>query len=121
MASPVLRINPRLPLVWRNPSTLQIGVDPPVVVIDNLSEGALMLLEALVKGLTPPGATLLAGEAGVPLQECQRILQALDPALTAARETPLVGFALRAGTPGRSRPGGHSTHQRDRAGGKLCP
>ena len=101
MASPVLRINPRLPLVWRNPSTLQIGVDPPVVVIDNLSEGALMLLEALVKGLTPPGATLLAGEAGVPLQECQRILQALDPALTAARETPLVGFALR----------GHSAHR----------
>jgi len=94
MASPVLRINPRLPLVWRNPTTLQIGVDPPVVVIDNLSEGALMLLEALVKGLTPPGATLMAGEAGVPLQECHRILQALDPALTAARETPLVGFAL---------------------------
>ena len=41
MASPVLRINPRLPLVWRNPSTLQIGVDPPVVVIGNLSEHAL--------------------------------------------------------------------------------
>jgi hypothetical protein len=94
MAYPVLRIDPRLPLVWQTPSTLQIGVDPPRVVVEDLSEGALILLEALVTGVTQPGAELLAREAGVCTLESNRVLHALQPVFITKTELPLPTFAL---------------------------
>lgn len=56
----VLKLDPRYPLVWRSPSSLQLGVDPPVVTIDDVSETAERLLAALVAGVSLPGLTMLA-------------------------------------------------------------
>ncbi len=53
----VLKLDPRFPLVWRTPSSLQLGVDPAVVTLHDVSETTERLLAALVAGV---GLLLLA-------------------------------------------------------------
>ena len=45
----VLRLDPRLPLVWRSPTSLQLGISRPVVVLEKASDTS--------SATTPPGGT----------------------------------------------------------------
>jgi bacteriocin biosynthesis cyclodehydratase domain-containing protein len=56
----ILRLDPRLPLVWRDPSSVQVGIDPPRVVLRELSTQDERMLAALVVGVTEPGLTMIA-------------------------------------------------------------
>ena len=77
----VLQIDPRLPLVWRSPTSLQFGVDSPPVVLVEVSEADERMLSALVRGVTRPGFELLAAEVGAGADAASSLLRALGPAM----------------------------------------
>jgi len=56
-----IRIDPRWPLVWRDPHTLQIGIDPPRVVLQRVSILEERLVSALALGVMLDGMDVLAG------------------------------------------------------------
>lgn len=81
----ILKLDPRYPVVWRTPLSLQLGIDPPIVRIDDVSETQERLIWALTVGVTRPGLAMIAGERH---DECDTLLELLAPALR--RSTPEV-------------------------------
>jgi bacteriocin biosynthesis cyclodehydratase domain-containing protein len=73
-----LRLDPRFPLVWRTPTSVQLGIDPPIVRLNDVTEGQERLLAALALGVTAPGLTMIA--AGK-LEERDELLAAVEPVL----------------------------------------
>lgn len=86
MCGMILRLDSRRPLVWRSPRSLQIGVDPRLAVLDDVSEGDARLINALTAGITHAGLGTLAAQAGVPPHRVDEVLRAVDPALERADE-----------------------------------
>ncbi|NYF10208.1 bacteriocin biosynthesis cyclodehydratase domain-containing protein [Leifsonia sp. AK011] len=56
-----IRIDPRWPLVWRDPHTLQVGIDPPRVVLRRVSVLEERLVSAMSLGIMLDGLDVLAG------------------------------------------------------------
>lgn len=77
----MLRIDPAAVLVWRSPSTLQIGVDPPLAVLTDLPPTAERLVAALVAGTDQAALAALAIDRQMGRAELQRLLDAVRPAL----------------------------------------
>ena len=48
----ILKLDPRYPVVWRSPSSVQVGIDPPIVVVEDLTSGQERLLAALGPGVS---------------------------------------------------------------------
>jgi bacteriocin biosynthesis cyclodehydratase domain-containing protein len=89
----VLRLDPRFPVVWRTPSSVQLGVDPPAVIVETLTEAQERMLSALIVGVSEPGLTMLARGHDA---ERTALLAALTPALEAPRAesiTPEVAIS----------------------------
>jgi bacteriocin biosynthesis cyclodehydratase domain-containing protein len=87
----ILRLDPRLPLVWRNPSGIQLGIDPPVTRIDELTPTQERLLAALEVGVSAPGLAMMAGGR---TQEHDQLLALLSPALMHDDPLPDATVAL---------------------------
>ena len=105
MCGMILRLDSRRPIVWRSPHTLQIGVDPRLAVLDDVTDGDARLIDALSAGVTRAGLSTLAAQAGVPAHRVEEVLRAVAPALAqtdehlgAAQRSPLaiVGRGLAA-------------------------
>lgn len=77
----LLRIDPRLPRVWRSPSALQLGVDPPRVVLEPLTTSEERVVHALRIGLPPAAFPAAAEAAGLEQEGAGRLLDAVAPAL----------------------------------------
>ncbi len=56
----IYRLDPRIPFVWRTPSSVQLGIDPPIVVINDVTGPQERMLAALAVGVTPAGLQLVA-------------------------------------------------------------
>lgn len=84
----ILRLDPRLPLVWRSPTSVQLGIDPVVVVLDDVTETDERMLAALVVGVSDSGLAMIAGAR---TDERDALLAALGPALGAAPTSPVAG------------------------------
>lgn len=82
----VLRLDPRFPLVWRSPFSAQLGIDPPVVRLDDLTPADEKVLAALSTGVSRPGLDMIARSAG--LADLDALLAALAPALIGAPPRP---------------------------------
>ena len=87
----ILRLDPRLPLVWRNPSGIQLGIDPPVTRIDELSPTQERLLSALEVGVSATGLAMMAGGR---TEEHDQLLALLSPALVRESPAPDATVAL---------------------------
>ena len=87
MCAMTLRLDPRRPIVWRTPHTLQIGVDPVLARLDDVSEGDARLIDALVVGVPRSGLDMLADLAGVDRRRVDQLLTSLANAL-GAEPTP---------------------------------
>lgn len=87
-----LRLDPRRPIVWRTPRSLQIGVDPVLAHLDDVSDGDARLIDALAVGVTHAGLAMLAEHAGVPDGRVEQLLAAVAPAL--APESPAARATL---------------------------
>ncbi|MGV8852123.1 MAG: hypothetical protein ACOH1M_06105 [Rhodoglobus sp.] len=76
----ILRVDPRLPLVWRSPTSAQFGIDPPAVVLPHVTEIQEKILSALVAGISRSGIGMLARSHPA---ECDDLLDALSRVLIA--------------------------------------
>ena len=52
MCGMILRLDPSRPLVWRSPFSLQIGVDPVAVVLEEVDDGDARVIATLATGAT---------------------------------------------------------------------
>jgi len=76
----VIRIDPRIPVVWRTPDTLQLGVDRPIIV-GGLSTALEVVVAALCRGIPLAAAELLGVDAGATAEQVQALLGELGPSL----------------------------------------
>jgi len=77
----VLKVRNGVPLVWRSPSSLQFGVDEPLVVLDDVDEGSERLIGALVGGISSTGFEMMARSAGMPSDAASELLARLERVL----------------------------------------
>ncbi|PZQ88147.1 MAG: hypothetical protein DI534_11780 [Leifsonia xyli] len=77
----VLRLDPAIPLVWRDPHTLQFGVDPVLAVLPELTPAHERLVAALTMGVSAAGFRMLAQEPPLPRREGEKLLATLGPCL----------------------------------------
>jgi hypothetical protein len=71
--SRLLHLDPSLPVVWRSPESLQIGVDPPQALIDSLDQRFLPVLAALQSGISEEGCEAIASHEGLTPEETERL------------------------------------------------
>ncbi|QYH36738.1 hypothetical protein [Salinibacterium sp. M195] len=81
----ILRVDPRLPLVWRSPTSAQFGIDPPAVVLPHVTDIQEKILSALVSGISRSGIGMLARSHPA---ECDDLLDALSRILVATPPQP---------------------------------
>lgn len=81
MCGMTLRLDPRCPIVWRTPHSLQVGVDPVLAHLDDVSAGDAQLIDALAVGVLRSGLDMLAESAGLEPGRVDEVLSALAAAL----------------------------------------
>jgi len=89
----VLRLDPRYPIVWRTPSSVQLGVDPPAVVLEGISAVQERMLAALAVGVSQPGLAMLSRGRDA---ERDALLATLAPVLAVAKaeaNLPIVAIS----------------------------
>jgi len=77
----VLKVREGVPLVWRSPSSLQFGVDEPLVVLDEVDAGTERMVASLVSGISSTGFDMMARGAGVSTDAAAELLTQLEPVL----------------------------------------
>jgi bacteriocin biosynthesis cyclodehydratase domain-containing protein len=82
----VLRLDPAVPLVWRDPFSLQFGVDPARVVLRDMSSADERVIAALQAGVTPAGLQMVAKAAGVSARALEKLMESLTDLLVAPVE-----------------------------------
>lgn len=88
----ILKLDPRWPLVWRTPTSVQIGVDPVRVRLDDVSEIEERMLSALVVGVGLPGLHMIGhGDA-------TGLVARLEPVLIAEEAAPVARTVAICGT-----------------------
>src|SRR5258708_5034528 len=83
----VLRLDPRIPLVWRSPDVVQFGIDQPLALLRDVSTADERMLEALAGGVTRSGLSMIGRHAGATEAAVARLFAALRPALL-PRQSP---------------------------------
>lgn len=78
-----IRLDPRLPLVWRDPQTLQIGVDRPRAVLDGVTNRQERIIAAIAAGHGRSGTPPIAQRVGCADHEVVELIERLRPALVA--------------------------------------
>lgn len=87
MGGMVLKLDPHWPLVWRSPFSVQFGIDPPVVRLDDVSDSEERMLAALAVGVGLPGLAVLCDQR---LDVRDHLLQRLKPVLLSGEPEPSV-------------------------------
>jgi hypothetical protein len=77
----VLKLDSQIPRVWRTPFSLQFGVEPPRVVLTEVSDADEQLISALIAGVARSGLGMIARSVGVDSSRLTEILTLLDPVL----------------------------------------
>lgn len=90
----VLRLDPGIPVVWRDPTTVQFGVDPPIAVVSEVSPGLERLIAVLAAGVSETGDPMLASGFGVDARPAERLLESLAPCLLGEAPPPVARGAL---------------------------
>jgi hypothetical protein len=79
----ILRIDVSRPVVWRSPTTVQLGLGADAVVLGEVSSLEERLLGALVVGTTPQALAVLAKVNGGSERDAVRLARRVAPALSA--------------------------------------
>ncbi len=83
-----LRLDPRYPLVWRSPTSLQLGIDDPRVRLDDVTVAEERLLAALTVGSTSEGIEVIGVNSGLTRRQVAEFQRAILPALDTAEPAP---------------------------------
>jgi bacteriocin biosynthesis cyclodehydratase domain-containing protein len=81
-----LRLDPRYPLVWRSPTSLQLGVDRPRARFDQVTIAEERMLAALAVGSTARGIEVIGRNSGLTRAQVAEFQAAIHPALAPAEE-----------------------------------
>jgi bacteriocin biosynthesis cyclodehydratase domain-containing protein len=90
----VLKLDPLYPLVWRSPTSLQLGVASPVVVLDDVTPSDERLIAALSVGVSRPGLTMIGRAAGASDPSVASLLDLLAPALATPSSPPAAAVTI---------------------------
>ena len=84
----VLKLADGIPLVWRTPDSVQLGVDPRRVILDRVDAPVERLLAALAGGISRTGFDMMARAAGL---DPDGLHERLRPALAVDESAVPVG------------------------------
>ena len=90
----VLQLDPSLPLVWRTPTSLQLGVSSPAVVLHDVDEATERMIAALAAGVTRPGLGMIGRSAGATEDRVEELLDEVSPALVRETATPTARVVI---------------------------
>lgn len=76
-----LRLDPRLPLVWRSTTSLQFGVDDPPARLEKVTLAEERMIAALTVGTTPAGLRLIGLQSGLTADQVAAFQSTLRPVL----------------------------------------
>jgi hypothetical protein len=96
----VLKLDPAISLVWRNPTSLQFGLEPPLAVLPAVSNAQERMVAALAVGISSTGLEMVARSANAAAGEREALLASLAPALLPHNDAD----AARLDTHGRASP-----------------
>ena len=88
IACMLIRLNPRIPVVWRTPDTLQVGIDAPLAVIETTTPGVERVIAALRAGAPLPVVEYVSEAGGATPAQTEALLAKLGPALEGEPEPP---------------------------------
>lgn len=94
MSETVYRIRTNKPLLWRTPSSLQVGVDEPVTVVDDIPDNAARLVHALHDGISAHGFDSLRRQLKLPASTATALLEALHPTFQSPPEQHRTSIAV---------------------------
>jgi bacteriocin biosynthesis cyclodehydratase domain-containing protein len=77
----MLRLDQRLPVVWRSPTSLQFGVNNPRLRLDDLDLASENMVAALGSGVTRSGLVVIARSAGADESVVDSLLRRLEPVM----------------------------------------
>jgi bacteriocin biosynthesis cyclodehydratase domain-containing protein len=77
----VLKLDGRHAIVWRDPFSLQLGVDPARVVLREVTTADERMIAALRSGVSRSGLDMIATSAGATEREVAAVLRAVKPLL----------------------------------------
>lgn len=77
----LLTLDPRYPVVWRTPTSLQIGAEQPIARIESISTAVEHLLGAVMAGISRAELDDLAARVGAGPAEVRSFLDGIAPAL----------------------------------------
>ena len=77
----LVRLNPHIPVVWRTPDSLQVGIDAPLAVFDATAPGVERVIAVLRSGAPLPIVEYVAEASGASAVETAELLRVLQPAL----------------------------------------
>ncbi len=83
-----LALDPALPLLWRSPTTVQIGLDRPSVVLTGVTTADERMLWALRLGVSRSGLTMIAASAGGTDDDVAALLDAVSDAIVPGPPPP---------------------------------
>ena len=84
----VLKLDPRYPLLWRTPTSLQFGVDAPPVLLPAVTNADERMIAALVSGVSRSGLSAIGTSAGAEEAAVGHLLDAVSPVLLPAPSGP---------------------------------
>ncbi|TFC62611.1 TOMM precursor leader peptide-binding protein [Cryobacterium sp. TMB1-7] len=84
----ILRLDPRYPLVWRTPDTIQLGIDRPLAIVPGVTAPLESVIAALRVGIPRSGALMLGRQSGATDAATAALLSALAPALVGLDTQP---------------------------------
>jgi hypothetical protein len=96
--SRLLHLDSSLPLIWRSPESFQIGVDPPIALLDSIDQRYLPVLAALHSGISEDGYDAIASHEGLTAGEMDHLLEELSGALTPRVPEPLPAISITGST-----------------------
>ncbi|HEY5229303.1 MAG TPA: hypothetical protein VIJ11_00240, partial [Galbitalea sp.] len=93
----VLRLDGRFAIVWRDPFSLQIGVEPAQVVLRDVSSAQERMIAALESGVSRSGLEMIASSCGAEPTEVASLLRTVklllipDEPVAASPRVSIVG------------------------------
>lgn len=77
----MLKLNPHLPVLWRDPYCIQIGTDPAVLILDRVTTATERFIAALQTGISDGALSATAEQCGLSPEQAHTLLEELSPAL----------------------------------------
>lgn len=84
----MIKLNPTFPLVWRSPTSIQIGLDRPLAIADPISPPQERFLTALRTGIPENSLSAVAKECALSAEELQSTLSLFAHACLPETPTP---------------------------------